>query len=134
MKKYPITSFVNSKIFAYLTAPIFLYRSLAVHVPFLCRMACCTYGQLKCLIPASLSSCPGTGHDAGVPHCPCFLYSVFPAFTQIYVYFSLLAFLVLFGFFPFFCLFSFVSNANVYGYILKVLLRGLRSWLCVAGA
>lgn len=59
-------------------------------------MLCCTYGQLKCLIPESLSSslcsCLGTGDSARVPCYPCFLYSFFPAFTQIYMYFSLLWF------------------------------------------
>lgn len=45
---------------------------------------------------------PGDGDSAGVPCLP--LLSVFPAFKQIYMYFSLL------WFFPFFFLFSFVSN------------------------
>lgn len=91
-EKVPITSFVNSQIFACLTALIFLYRFLAVNVLFLCSMPCCTYGQLKCLIPASLSSCLcsclGTGDSTQSPDNSVF--SVFPAFTHIYIFFSLL--------------------------------------------
>lgn len=52
--KYPIISFVNSRIFAHLTAPMFSYRSLVVSVPFLCRMACRMYWQLKWLAPLLL--------------------------------------------------------------------------------
>lgn len=55
------------------------------------------------------------------------LLSVFPAFTQICMYFSLLWFFLFCSvFFTFFFLFSFVSNADICGYILKVLLKGLR--------
>lgn len=48
-------------------------------------------------------------------------------FSCIYtdIYFPI-GFSYIFFFSSFFCLFSFVSYANMYGYILKVLLRGLR--------
>lgn len=79
------------------------------------------------LLPGHWPQCRG-------PPLPLFsLLSFSCVYTDIYVFFPI-GFSCFVCFFSFFCLFSFVSNANVYGYILKVLLRGLRSWLCVAGA